>query len=374
VFTVLILAVLLLAVSAPGAAQVPTWTVDPQPLLRLGTGDLPGHDLFRVRGAVRLGDGTIVVADGSSRELRFFDSVGGLVRVLGGRGGGPGEFEEMGIGLGRMGGDTLVVVDRALRRVTRFSAAGTVVDSRLLPDSEFRFRPSYLVEPNGVVVGLASDHEEPRRGVFRVTGLVVIIDPVTLRVDTVSRFEGVENARARSGDRWVTILRPYGRDLLWAHGGKDTFFVGDSGDRSISVLTRGTSGFVTTGRIEVPDRPRPVTAAHRAAWLEGVGSTPSGARTLRDFGDIPFPRQLPVFRSLRSDEAGLLWVQAYPELGQTNAKWWVFEPSGEMVGLLESPPPGRILEIGEDYLLTLRSAEDGTEIVELHRLRRAARR
>jgi hypothetical protein len=59
------------------------------------TEDIGGEklELFRVRDALFLKDGTLVIATGGSEELLFVDPWGGTVRRFGGRGEGPGEFE-----------------------------------------------------------------------------------------------------------------------------------------------------------------------------------------------------------------------------------------------------------------------------------------
>ncbi len=360
--------------SGPGAGQAPRWVVDQEPLVRLGTGTRPGHDFYRIRGAVRLDDGTIVVADGSSRELRFFDGSGALVRTVGRRGAGPGEFEEMEYDLGRLRGDTLLVLDRALRRVTRVSPAGVVLDSRLLPDSDFGQRPSYRVLANGVVVVTLPAPSDPQiRGVFRVRTAVATLSPISMRADTVGTFDGPETVRAFGDSRSHTILRPYFREHYLAAAGDSMVFVGDTGDRIVSVMKRGQTGLRAVGTIEVPEAPGPVTSAHRKAVLDRYQSTPSRAATLKAIGDMPFPRQLPAYRQMLCDRLGLLWIQAYPALGQTKAKWWVFDPAGPLVGILENPPEGRILEIGPAHILTVRLAADDTEVVELYALRRGSR-
>jgi hypothetical protein len=91
------------------AAAAP-WTVG-APTLSLGSleGD-PHLTLARVVGAIRLGDGRLVVADGDSNELRFFDSSGRFLSRTGGKGGGPGEFTHI-RGLDRCGPTGFVAFD-----------------------------------------------------------------------------------------------------------------------------------------------------------------------------------------------------------------------------------------------------------------------
>lgn len=63
------------------------------PDLRLGSVDAAQEQQFsRIRGAVRLQDGTIAVPDGASHEIRFFTADGAFAGAAVGRGSGPGEF------------------------------------------------------------------------------------------------------------------------------------------------------------------------------------------------------------------------------------------------------------------------------------------
>jgi len=78
------------------------WTIGAEPLLRLGVveGD-PALQFEGVTGLARLDDGTVIVADGGAQEVRFFDSMGSPLTVIGGKGEGPGEFSGLsGLGMG----------------------------------------------------------------------------------------------------------------------------------------------------------------------------------------------------------------------------------------------------------------------------------
>jgi hypothetical protein len=65
------------------------------PALVIGTRPEPSYELSRVAGAARLSDGRIVIADGGSLQLRFFDSQGVFSNAVGGPGEGPGEFRRI---------------------------------------------------------------------------------------------------------------------------------------------------------------------------------------------------------------------------------------------------------------------------------------
>ena len=108
------------------------WRVDTVPLLDIGTieGDL-AYQLFRVRGAVRLNDGVIIVANAGTHQLRMYGGDGEHIRDVGRRGEGPGEFQSLNW-LGLYHRDSLVAWDASSRRVSVFDRNGTFVRSMSL--------------------------------------------------------------------------------------------------------------------------------------------------------------------------------------------------------------------------------------------------
>ncbi len=87
-----------------------TWQVASEPMVTIGGSDeRPDYLIERVADATRLSDGTILVVDGGSSELRFYSQDGGHVRTIGGEGQGPGELR-MPLDLVRLPGDTLLVL------------------------------------------------------------------------------------------------------------------------------------------------------------------------------------------------------------------------------------------------------------------------
>lgn len=102
------------------------WRLTESPILRLGATDAgPAQQFSRIRGVGRLRDGTIVVADGATQEIRFFAADGMFLRSVGGSGGGPGEFRRLSDIL-IAAGDSVVAWDSRSRRLSVFSLAGTM--------------------------------------------------------------------------------------------------------------------------------------------------------------------------------------------------------------------------------------------------------
>ena len=93
--------------------------------IRIGSADDPVIGFSRIR-RVRVSDkGDVYVLEGSAPEVRVFSSEGERLRVVGGRGQGPGEFSSP-LDMGLLG-DTLWVFDQGARRLTWFGPNGDVL-------------------------------------------------------------------------------------------------------------------------------------------------------------------------------------------------------------------------------------------------------
>jgi hypothetical protein len=105
-------------------SAVPIWSVSPDPTLEIGVvhGD-SNYELDRAFSSLRLGDGTIVVSNAGSNELRFFDNNGRFLKNVGGSGRGPGEFARLSR-IYRHGTDSILASDRGPNSLTVFDTAG----------------------------------------------------------------------------------------------------------------------------------------------------------------------------------------------------------------------------------------------------------
>ncbi|TVP72611.1 MAG: hypothetical protein EA352_12545 [Gemmatimonadales bacterium] len=97
----------------PGGLEV-VWA-DSVRFGRTGAAEADPEYLFGgVSGALRLADGTVVVADRQALALRMFTPDGTHLRTVGRRGEGPGEFQAV-TGIRRLPGDSIFVIDRGTR-------------------------------------------------------------------------------------------------------------------------------------------------------------------------------------------------------------------------------------------------------------------
>jgi hypothetical protein len=208
------------------------WSADAAAQLEIGAADGPDHLILSgVVGAVRLSNGRIVIANGASSELRIFASDGQFVRSVGGNGEGPGEFRVIGY-LGVLPGDTILVYDSRLRRLSRFDQLGTFVDSRPITG---------IVLP--YLVGAHSQHEigawqfigadDDRLGIFAAPMEFGTIDSRTGAFRAMDTLPASEEARVQYRGRATRAFRPFGREGDLAAGGGLIYALTSSDDRSI---------------------------------------------------------------------------------------------------------------------------------------------
>jgi hypothetical protein len=366
----------------------PLWTstttlrLSGAPALIVGTQPGEAYELSNVAGAVRLGDGTIVVADGSARELRFFDSAGHHVRSVGRRGNGPGEFEELRL-ISKLAGDTIVAGNH-LGRLSYFTAAGTFVrTSAPLPASAGSTRPgitlNHAVLDNQSTVNGPLNNPPPRTAGQRWVDSTPLV--IVGRTGTMTAALGTHPYWLWATHRDRSYPVRFSDPLLVATNGRD-IFIGYGADYMIRVYSPG-------GRLERIIRrrwtPLRVTSAeidrYAAAWGQRwIRST--GAeyeRELREFRQVPFAEIVPAFSPLVADRSGRLWVReariadasAQGGLGMlplVPSVWNVFDSGGQWLGNVTTPARFLIHEIGADYVLGVARDADGVQTAVMYRL------
>jgi len=97
------------------------WEIDSVPDLVIGTEET-GY-LHQLQGIKGLPDGSVILLDGGSQEIRFFDAHGRLVKRAGRAGAGPGEFRDP-VLVPWPASDSLLIFDRGLLRSQVFSQDG----------------------------------------------------------------------------------------------------------------------------------------------------------------------------------------------------------------------------------------------------------
>ena len=168
------------------------WILSEEPLLRIGKDRDEDPYLFgTIMGAARLGDGSVVVLDNLSKEIRRFDAHGQHMVTFGGEGDGPGEFRSA-LGMQRFA-DTLMVMDRD-GTVARFDPSGRLLNE--IPAQGLQAGDRGMpgewrgVLANGVLWGAryVRPPEQPQGGVLRNSQFFVLSDVGRTDVKTLGEY------------------------------------------------------------------------------------------------------------------------------------------------------------------------------------------
>ncbi|NIM51793.1 MAG: hypothetical protein GTN62_12635 [Gemmatimonadales bacterium] len=328
------------------------WQVAEEPSLDIGTLDgAEPYQLFQVSGVARLPSGGIVVGNGGTRELRFFDASGRFLKAVGRKGGGPGEFEGLGA-LGIVGGDSIAVYDWNLHRVSVFDAAGnfgrsfTIQMSGGSPfglgpfdDGSWLFTTSFTFAPSRVSM------------VVRDTAAYYHFDRHGQLLDSIGRFPSWEYFVQGTEQGAAAISLPFGRGRAAVVFG-NRFYAGITDRYEITRYTPdGRAELIVRKRHEHRQVTPEDIQEEKAARLEAASSENWRRRTERMYLDMPIPSTMPAFINLRVDALGNLWVAEYGRPGEGGQLWTVFDGDGRMLGVVGTPAGLTVHEIGPDYLL-----------------------
>ena len=90
----------------------------------------------------------------------------------------------------------------------------------------------------------------------------------------------------------------------------------------------------------------------------------------RDFADALVPETFPAYAALEADPLGFLWVRRYAAPGEPSGTYDVIGPEDVLVAEVSIPMGNGILQIGEEFILTLHRDEWGVQTVRLYTLAR----
>ena len=363
---------------APKWGETARWIVDAEPILRLGVanGDAP-REFSRIRGVGRLANGTIVVGDGASQEIRYFDSKGTPVLSVGGAGNGPGKF-----GLlwkVQTQGDSVVAWDGRNRRVTVFDSWGLVLHESHI-ELPFMGGLEWIgVFPDGnfLLTQSASLNAEEPEGLHRRSQPVMLLAPGSSTLDTVTTLPSIEFdvVWSTANEARSAFEVPFARTSTAAVGIK--FFYAASNDR-FEIRKYDRNGQLS-GVIRYPGAERAIDSREvselEAAVLRDIDPSPSRRLGIeRLFREVPRPSARPAFGDLLVDNEGYLWVaewqSGFTPAYRAPASWWVFDLDGNLLGAVDMPTGFRPKQIGAGFVLGVAQDELGVERVEMYGLHR----
>ncbi len=349
------------------------WKVVDTPLVRIGMLDGPEEYLLSfVWDASRLPDGSILVSNTGSQELRLYDSAGIFLRRLAGPGGGPGEFGSLASMRQWIHGGTVFVDDAVVNdRINLFDLTGHYVGLvRFSPTAHMHSPALVGVYENGnlLALSLREDTTPPDAdGLERPTQVYGRYDSAGLFLGVVAEIPDRPRVRhefAGGINRSYLPLTPAVDVTL--HGEKLIVRRGSTPE----LEWRTPSGIRALVRWDAPPGEAVNAVWSRLREVEVEAAPEIHRPLLEDFysQSWPLPSRLPTHGRVLVDASGNSWVARYFLRWDPDTKWDVLNPEGRWLGTVVIPAPFRIFEIGDDYVLGLTSDSLGVQQVQLRRL------
>lgn len=358
-----------------------TWAISPAPALRIGADSSVGGVIFgRVAGALRLSDGSVVVADLDPPGILVFDATGRHRRTVGRAGSGPGEFRYPAV-LRPMPDGGFFVVDTELRRVTFFSKEAEVAVTRRWPLQ----MAEAILFPVGALsnerfVGTLTANRRPERLGERVRAPITVV----LARFGVEAFQTVVRA---PGDELVGgVYREHGVATVAAYPlefGDRTHIAVGSGLICVGQGRRPRIDvFDTAGRklhtIAFPTARDPVTEADRQARIAQESTMAAAVQASPDPGQtwsatehlrtVRLPAQAPAFTGLMIGADGDLWVETDPRPWLPVRRYLVFDASGRLMARVSFPRALEPFHVGRDFVLGRWRESGGPDEVRVYSL------
>jgi hypothetical protein len=371
----------------PPPETAPVWKVAELPELEIGSGKTrgrasqldPSYVLYEVNGAARLSNGTIVVVNQGTRQVRFYASHGQLLVNAGGPGDGPGEFvQEMGL-VSVLPGDSVVALDVRHRLLRVYDRTGQLVQTRTLSSALglFPIASGVLDDGSMLLRPVPPDRDEngvPPGGVRREVARVVVAGNGGVEGRMIGDYPGGEGQCLPVGTPGhgcrASFPLPFGR-RFFSFASRDRIALANSDSFSVRIVdARGTPIHVVRQRREPMEVRRSDDERARSTLVEYF---PDRLRpeVQRAVDAMPHYATFPAFADVRLDRDGELWVEESRRPGDDQPVWQVFDRDGVLIGRVETPVGLAITDIGADYLVGVwRDALD-VERVRLYRYERA---
>jgi len=367
----------------PSWARGEEWTLSEEPLLSIGDSTRGEEYAFeRIVGALNLSNGSIVVANGGTQELRWFGADGTYQTSAGRTGTGGVTFSAL-QWIGRYGDEAVLAFDSPHLRTAILSNDGTLLESGSLimtfqaPPGDVRgvFADSSLLVVRGARHWVRSMQGEPNapQGLRRGPALAFrYASQDGSFLNPLGSYNGSEQIFRTGRTNIVHVnARPFGRNAVLTSFGNN-LYVGTQDSYEIRVKSNLDS-LVALIRLERDNAP--VTQEHIDRYKNGrlanVHAREREAREAR-LDSLPWPEAMPAYSVFLVDTEGNLWVQDYRPFGAEQPTWNVFDPTHRMLGTVETPFRLTVLDIGPDYVLGRWREPSGEESVRMYALEKPA--
>lgn len=331
---------------------------------------------------IGLPDGGLLVHDGEAEIIRMYDSTGAFVRVLGGKGGGPGEYGQVN-GIARHPSGDLYVWDAEGGRVNRYRGDGTYVGTWRSPFTGWFTQNQLFVDREGRLLmwlPLIADPSNPleRRDSFvRLDTAGVTLDTmlVPLWPDDSEPLQG----QSPDGRSRTMMARPWAANSAAAVHPFGGIVAGLGQDYVLYRLMTGGKPL----RIEREHRPVPVSDVERRERQAQIEQRMKRLNPSWNWTGAPIPSTKPAYERFLVGEDGSIWVRVFtagepipadqlptptpnpngppPVVLSTREPvvFDVFSANGELQGRVKLPPRTTIIRVrGDQAWGTVKDADD----------------
>jgi hypothetical protein len=352
------------------------WTLASHPSFEVASApDDSSEPLYRVVGLASLGD-HMVVANGGTNQIFFYDSAGNRVRSVGREGGGPGEFERLSA-IFVVPGDSLLTFDTRLGRFQIFDPEGRFVRSFSLSGSQGGEGLT-----GGMPLGVGAERtlvirtlrfpgqEHARSRVSRATMNVLAYTLTGEFRDSLVSAPGWEAFNSSSG-RLGNMPIPFGHSSSLSTW-RDGVIVGSSQTNEIRF-------YAFDGRLKriirnvAPPGPRVEPQEVSAIIARAADHAPPGMsaemsaefRALYD--EMPIPDRKAPFNWIYSGRDGSLWVLT-SQGDESTRRMLIFDERDGRSAWLSIPREFQPFEVRHESVLGVWKDELGLETIREYRI------
>jgi hypothetical protein len=362
---------------APGAEPVLRLSADPVVQIGVVEGEAE-YQFDRVQGLTRLSDGTIVVANGGSSEIRYYGGDGRHGHTAGRPGAGPGEFRVINY-MRRLAGDDVLVFDGMNQRISILEGGGRTV--RDVPTAGGRAPVvAAALEDGTLLVRLPRSSGLPRANTefLQDTAAFEVVRGEE-RQRVAGWYAGSERRmriNEQDGDavsiQMMTL--PFGRNVVTA-ATSDRFVIASNYRYELHLVDGAGEVRTIIRRTDV--EPQPVTAELldrmvdvEIARTRAAGRPVDEAAARRLAQSYHRVEAVPAYGSILPVQDGGVWVQDWlpPAATPVPVRWSVFNAGGELRGAVEVPARFRPLYADDEVVIGVFRDEFDVEYVRVYEL------
>lgn len=341
-----------------------TWAVQ-TPVARMGASERPDDVLDRVYGGLLRPDGSVVIGNSGTSQLRTYGPDGRLAAVAGRPGRGPGEFGDINW-IGGLPGDSIIAFDLRNQRFSVWSPAGAFVRMFTSQAPPGPVRPIGVFQDGAILIVREAGYD-PRAGagVVRDSMTAFRMSPTGQVTAIPGSFPGAEWLIYPHPTSVRATQLPFGRTGHVAVTG--SHFVHGSSDSGTLTVYDPSGRSLRTIDLDAPGRSP--SRDEISAFLAGIQDEAERRALARHYRDGT-GGSAPVFTTLRGDAEGNLWVRLTPNAGSDSVTWVVLGPGGDRRGSVRMATDWLPLDIRENTLLLRESDADGVQTVSVRKVAR----